>query len=131
MEIRRIKESDFNTIGQWWIDHGGKIPDKEFLPHKGTGGFIVSSKEKDIAAGYLYFTNASIAYVDFLISDKHYKEKDKHDAIVYLIDFMVKLGLKRGCKFVWATSKISGVVNKCKELGYDLIKGHTLIYKHK
>ena len=121
MEIRRIKDSDFNTIGQWWIDHGGKMPDKEFLPHEGTGGFIVSSNEKDISAGY----------VDFLISDKHYKEKDKHEAIVYLIDFMVKLGLKRGCKFVWATSKISGVVNKCKELGYDLIKGHTLIYKYK
>ena len=61
MEIRRIKDSDFNTIGQWWIDHGGKMPDKEFLPHEGTGGFIVSSNEKDIAAGYLYFTNASIA----------------------------------------------------------------------
>ena len=44
---------------------------------------------------------------------------------------MVNLALKRGCQFVWATSKISGVINKCKELGYDLIKGHTLIYKRK
>ena len=131
MEIRRIKESDFNMLGQWWLDHEQDIPDPKILPHDGTGGFIVNIDGTDVVAGYLYFTNASIAYIDFLISNKKYKGKDKHKAIVYAIDFMVNLALKRGCQFVWATSKISGVINKCKELGYDLIKGHTLIYKRK
>jgi hypothetical protein len=132
MEIRQIKESDFSMLDQWWLDHGMKIPDRKLLPHNGTGGFIVSIGKEDVAAGYLYFTNSSIAYSDFGISNANYRNKEKRNkAIAYLLDYVFSLALKKGYTFTWATSKVSGVINKCKELGYDINEGHTLIYKYK
>ena len=83
MEIRQIKESDFSMLDQWWLDHNMKIPDRKLLPHNGTGGFIVSIGKEDVAAGYLYFTNSSIAYGDFLISNANYKKNRYKDNMIF------------------------------------------------
>ena len=132
MEIRQIKEADFSMLNQWWLDHKLKIPELELLPDNGTGGFIVSIDGEDVAAGYLYFTNSSIAYGDFLISNANYKKnRYKAKAIAYLIDYAFSLAFKKGCTFTWVNSKVNGVINQCKQLGYDLGKGYTLIYKYK
>ncbi len=131
MKIKRITEADFNTISQWWLDWGQPIPDPDYLPSDGTGGYIATKNGVPVAAGYLYFTNARIAYVDFVISSKEYRDKDRNDIITKLIDYMVQHAISIGCKFVWATSAERGIVDKVKNLKYSVLdKKHSIIYKY-
>tara|TARA_R100001163_G_C4994446_1_gene145845 strand:+ start:310 stop:708 length:399 start_codon:yes stop_codon:yes gene_type:complete len=131
MKIKRIQKTDFDTISKWWLDWGLEIPEEELLPEKGTGGWMISDNEIPVAAGYLYFTNTRIGYIDFLISNPEYREKDRNEMIVDLIDYMVKFGIKRGCKFIWATSDNKHVTDKCKKLNYKVLdKKYNIIYKY-
>ncbi len=131
MKIKRITEADFNTISQWWLDWGQPIPDPDYLPGDGTGGYIATKNGVPVAAGYLYFTNARIAYVDFVISSKEYRDKDRNDIITKLIDYMVQHAISIGCKFVWATSAEKGIVDKVKNLKYSVLdEKHSIIYKY-
>jgi hypothetical protein len=131
MKIKRITEADFNTISQWWLDWGQPIPDPDYLPSDGTGGYIATKNGVPVAAGYLYFTNARIAYIDFVISNKEYREKDRNTIITELIDYMVNHALSIGCKFVWATSQEEGIISKVKKLKYSVLKDkHSIIYKY-
>ena len=74
-------------LGQWWLDHEQDIPDPKILPHDGTGGFIVNIDGTDVVAGYLYFTNASIAYIDFLISKIVASLSKLYFLIIVLVSF--------------------------------------------
>ncbi len=131
MKIRRITENDFDVISQWWLDWGQPIPDPDYLPHNGTGGYIATKDNIPVAAGYLYFTNARIAYIDFVISNKEYREKDRNTIITELIDYMTNHAISVGCKFVWATSAEPGIVSKVKKLNYSVLdKKHAIIYKY-
>ena len=131
MKIKRIEESNFDEISQWWLDWGLEIPDPDYLPHDSTGGYIVSKDGINVAAGYLYFTNARIAYVDFVISNIKYRKKDRNELITQLIDYMVSHAIKVGCRFVWATSAEPGIVSKVKSLDYSVLEEkHSIIYKY-
>ena len=44
MKIKRIEESNFDEISQWWLDWEIPIPDPDYLPHDSTGGYIVSKE---------------------------------------------------------------------------------------
>ena len=128
MVIKKFKTTDDNEIINWWKDWGLKIPDQECLPKKGY--FIINNNIK-VAAGYLYYTNAKIAYVDFVISNIKYREKNRNTLITMLIDHMVNKALKKGCKFVWATTANSNIVDKVKKLNYKVLdKKHNIIYKY-
>jgi len=106
-------------------------PDRGLLPGNGIDGFILE-KKKGIAACYIYLTNSKIAYIDFLICNPKYREKDRDDIIRTLIDVCVDIALDLGSKVVWATSASKGVVDKCKANGFEISKQkHSIIYKRK
>ena len=128
MVIKKFKTNDDNEIINWWKDWGLEIPDQECLPKK---GYVVINNNIKVAAGYLYYTNAKIAYVDFVISNIKYREKDRNNLITMLIDHMVQKALNKGCKFVWATTANPNIVDKVKKLNYKVLdKKHNIIYKY-
>lgn len=86
MLIKKFKTNEEKNILNWWNDWGLKTPDIECLPKK---GYVVTYNNIKVAAGYLYYTNAKIAYVDFVISNINYREKNRNDLITALIDYMV------------------------------------------
>ena len=128
MVIKKFKTNSDNEIINWWKDWGLEIPDQECLPKK---GYVVINNNIKVAAGYLYYTNAKIAYVDFVISNIKYREKDRNNLITMLIDHMVQKALNKGCKFVWATTANPNIVDKVKKLNYKVLdKKHNIIYKY-
>ena len=71
------------------------------------------------------------AYIDFVISNKDYREKDRNTIITELIDYMTNHAISVGCKFVWATSAEPGIVSKVKKLNYSVLdRKHAIIYKY-
>jgi len=113
MLIKKFKTNKEKNILNWWNDWGLKTPDIECLPKK---GYVV------------IYNNIKVAAV---ISNINYREKNRNDLITLLIDYMVNKALKKGCKFVWATTSNKNIVDKVKKLKYKVLdKKHDIIYKY-
>tara|TARA_R110002074_G_scaffold194553_4_gene360615 strand:+ start:356 stop:808 length:453 start_codon:yes stop_codon:yes gene_type:complete len=132
INIRPIRVEDYLKLIKWWeyYDHV-QVPSSDLLPDGGLGGFAVEKEGRMIAAAYIYLTNSSMGYVDFLVSDPDYKGRDRFDLITQLIEACSEHGIKQGCRIIWAMTTYKGVVSRCEKLGHEILEDpYTVIYTH-
>ena len=119
MNIRRVTKEDYNIIDSWYLGYNRAKPLLKNLPNNGLGGLILE-KDKPIAVAYIYTTNSSMGYIDFLMSDPNYKGKDRYDIILELFKACTQEAYDLGCETVWAQSSIKGVTKRAKEIGWTV-----------
>lgn len=121
LTIRQLNENDYQeTLVKWWEDWGWTAPEKDFLPDDGKGGYIVYDEDIPVCAGFIYVTNSRVAWVDWIISNKEYKEK-RREAITMLIDTLTNLSKMSGSKYAYALIKNESLIKTYESLGY--VKG--------
>jgi len=116
-DIRTLKDTDYEDIlVGWWKDWRWTAPPKDFLP---ASGFIVYDGDIPVCAGYLYTTNSGVAWVDWVISNFNYKDKEnRKQALNLLVDSLTNLSKYTGFKYCYALIKNKSLINTYKELGY-------------
>jgi len=122
LKVRQIETSDWDMLVEWWNswEEWKTHPAKEMLPMNGTGGLIVESEEVPIVAGFLYLTNSKIAWMEWIISDKNYKKRNKKKAIELLINSLEVIAKNTGAEMIFSVSKNKGLLNIHKNLGYTV-----------
>ena len=76
MDVRKLTHDDYdNILLGWWKDWGWEAPTRDFLPENGEGGLIVYDGEIPVCAGFVYVTNSKACWIDWIISNKNYREK--------------------------------------------------------
>lgn len=125
LTIRPLVESDYdNVLVKWWKDWKWDAPQKDFLPDNGTGGLMVLDDEEPVCAGFLYVTNSSVAWVDWIVSSKTYRKKpQRKEAIELLIETLTNVCERNEKKYIYALIKHSGLINTYEKFGY--VKGDT------
>ena len=119
MESRYLQEGDYeNILTSWWQDHNWDAPAKDSLPDNGTGGVMISKDGVDICAGFLYKTNSSMAWCEYIISNKNYRDSDRGEAIELLINVISKLAKDEGFKFVFTCLKHPVLEQRYKRCGF-------------
>jgi hypothetical protein len=120
LTIRQLNENDYQDIlVNWWESWGWSAPEKDFLPDNGQGGYIVYDQEIPICAGFIYVTNSRVAWVDWIISNKDYREKEKRrEAIKKLIDSLTNISKMSGSKYAYALIKNKSLIKTYEDLGY-------------
>lgn len=123
LKIRELNEKDYEDIlVGWWKDWGWEPPQRDFLPDEGKGGIIIYDGDVPICAGYMYLTNSKVGWVDWIISNKNYTNKElRKDAISMLVSRLTDICGLIGCKYVYALIKNQSLINTYESLGY--IKG--------
>ena len=117
-KLRRLESSDYDTLVTWWKDWKWEAPPRDFLPENGTGGFMVSSDDSDICAGFIYLTNSKIAWIEFIISNRQYKEEDRNKAIQFLIDSLSAVAEESGAKYGYAILKNKSLMKYYEEANF-------------
>ena len=81
---RNLRESDWETLVEWWDWWPGWVaPARDFTPENGTGGIMVEKNNIPIVSAFLYVDkNAPVGYLTFMISNPHYKEKDRECQLI-------------------------------------------------
>ena len=122
LKVRELKESDWETLVNWWSswEEWQTHPAKDILPMNGIGGLIVEHDETPIVAGFLYLTNSKIAWMEWIISDKNYKKRNKIEAIKLLINSLEDVAKSTGAEMIFSVSKNKGLLNIHKNLGYTV-----------
>ena len=118
--VRVLNEEDYDTILlDWWKSWDWDAPQKDFLPDNGKGGIMILDGDTPICAGFIYVTNSSVSWIDWIISSKTYrKSPQRTDAIYLLIDTLTNLAKKNGSKYCYALLKHKGLIETYKKLGY-------------
>lgn len=123
--VRPLIDSDYDEIlVGWWNDWKWDAPPKKFLPNNGTGGIMVLEGEEPVCAGFMYLTNSSVAWVDWIVSSKTYRKKpQRKQAIELLIETLTNVCRDSGAEYIYALIKHSGLISTYENLGY--LKGDT------
>lgn len=120
MKIRKLTESDYETLEKWWRAWKWPPVEKEFLPDNGTGGFVVYKDNVMIVAGFVYVTNSKAVLLEWVISNPEYREDDRDVAITYLISTVEKIIKEWGYKYIFTIGRTKALINKHKELGWHV-----------
>jgi hypothetical protein len=117
-KIRLLTDNDYPTLSNWWNFWRFPVPLKEYLPDEGKGGVMVYKDGIEICAGFLFFTNSKMAWLEFIVSNPEYKEKDRKEAICFLINELTQIAKSKGFKIIFTSIKNENLVNRFKECGY-------------
>ena len=119
LNIRRLEESDYETLVKWW--EGWKWPalPKTFLPDT---GFIVEKNKIGIVACYVYMTNSKAALLEWVISNPEYRESDRKDAIRLLIQATETVLKDQGIKHIFSFVRHKNLLKIHEDLGWDIDK---------
>ena len=86
LNSRPLKESDYEQIlVGWWKDWKWEPPLKDFLPDDGKSGIIIYDNNTPVCAGFIYMTNSKVAWVDWIISNKQYTNKEGRKSALSLL----------------------------------------------
>jgi hypothetical protein len=122
-KTRAVTVKDWDMLVEWWDWWPGwTAPPQDFLPNHGTGGFIVEKNNQPIVAGFVYFTNSKVAWVEWIISSPNYKEDDRRDAIEYLINELEQFIVSMGYKYMFTNLQHKGLIETHKKLGWNMDK---------
>lgn len=130
MNIRELKEKDWDVLVSWWNNWPEwDTPVKDFLPENGTGGLIIEKNNKPIVAGFIYLTNSKTALLEWIISNPEYREDDREDAIELLITNAEEKVKSLGYKYFFSVIQHKKLIETHKKLGwgYDKKPSHELV----
>ena len=117
-KIRLLTDDDYPTLSEWWVAGKFPVPPKDYLPEDGKGGLMVYKDDVEICAGYLFFTNSKIAWSEFIVANNMYREKDRKEAIRFLIREIANIFREKGFKLIFTSIKHPSLINHHLECGY-------------
>lgn len=121
--IRPLTEEDYQMLCEWWKINRFPAPPQDCLPNNGKGGIMVSKNGIDICAGFLYYTNSKLAWLEFIVANFHYREKDRGEALQFLIDELSGIAERKGFKAVFASIKKESLINHYEACGFSKNEG--------
>jgi len=120
LKLRSLQESDWETLQIWWKAWGWPEMSKDLMPLDGLGGLIVEKDSKPIAAGFLYLTNAKVAWTEWIISDPNYRDEDRTECLKMIVQGLEGVAVNAGYKIVLSVGRSKGLLKIHKELGYTV-----------
>lgn len=123
LHVRNLTSEDYSeNLVKWWNDWKWTAPPREFLPENGLGGFMVCDEDYPVVAGFLYTTNSSVAWVEFIVSNIEYRHKEnRKKAIRLLILTLEELAKINGKKYIYSSLKSEPLINAYMDCGF--VKG--------
>ena len=93
------------------------------LPNNGTCGIMLSKEGITICAGFVYYTNSKMCWIEFVVSNPDYRESDRKEALVSLINELGEIAKSQGYKVAYTNLKNASLINHFSDCQY--IKGST------
>jgi hypothetical protein len=120
LKIRALREEDWDILQDWWVKWNWPLMNKDMLPMNGCGGLMVYKGETLITAGFLYLSNSKTAWLDWIISNPEYKEKDRKESITLLINSLEEVARQQGYNIIISIARNKSLINIHKDLGYTI-----------
>ncbi len=122
MNTRTLTESDYEILSDWWKAWGWPVMAKDMLPDNGTGGIMVENKGENIVAGFLYWSNSKLVWLDWIISNPDADKKIRKQAIEMLILTAEQMVKDAGSKYIMSISRSNSLLKIHEKIGWSIDK---------
>jgi hypothetical protein len=122
MNTRTLTESDYLILSDWWKAWGWPVMAKDMLPDNGTGGIMVENKGENIVAGFLYWSNSKLVWLDWIISNPNADKKIRKQAIEMLILTAEQMVKDAGSKYIMSISRSNSLLKIHEKIGWSIDK---------
>jgi len=122
MNTRTLTGSDYEILSDWWKAWGWPVMAKDMLPDNGTGGIMVENKGENIVAGFLYWSNSKLVWLDWIISNPDADKKIRKQAIEMLILTAEQMVKDAGSKYIMSISRSSSLLKIHEKIGWSIDK---------
>jgi hypothetical protein len=97
------RQTDYDTLKQWWEDWEFGVVPMECLP---PDGIMIIHEDKPICAGGLYVGEGTqFGFMEWIVTDKHADSRKVHEALKLCIDNIMSLALEKQLKLVYTATK--------------------------
>lgn len=79
---------------------------------------MVYKGDTPVAAGFLYLSNSKVAWLDWIVSNPEYKEKDRKQAIELLINSLEEVAKQQDYNIIISITRSKHLIEAHKKLGY-------------
>lgn len=111
MKTRPYVSSDYPVLSSWWEAHKWPAVPERCLPKT---GLVVDG----LAAGFLYHTDSSIFWLEWLISNPASDKIERNQALTLLIENLLKAAREAGASFVFTSVQHAGLIERYKQHGF-------------
>ncbi len=111
MLARRVVDLDFDEIKRWFGIRDERFPDRSLFPDT---GFIIDG----IAAGFVYFTDSSIAIIDCYISNPDTDQLSRSDALNAITESLINSAKFHRCKMIKCDTKLESIKARAISHGF-------------
>lgn len=118
---RVLKEEDYQELASWWKWWKFPPPAQEMLPNNGTCGIMLSKEGVNVCAGFIYYTNSKMCWIEFIVSNPNYRKSDRKEALLVLINELGDIAKSKGFKVAYTNLKNASLINHFADCQY--IKG--------
>ena len=122
MNTRTLTESDYLILSDWWKAWGWPVIVKDMLPDNGTGGIMVENKGENIVAGFLYWSNSKLVWLDWIISNPKTNRDIRQEAIKKLILTAEHMTKEAGSKYMMSISRSNSLLKTHEQMGWNIDK---------
>ena len=120
MNTRTLTESDYEILTDWWKAWEWPVIVKDMLPDNGTGGIMIENEGENVVAGFLYWSNSKMVWLDWIISNPKTNRDIRQEAIKKLILTAESMTKEAGSKFMMSISRSNSLLKIHKELGWTI-----------
>ena len=121
MNVRIAKHSDYETLKKWWEYWRFPAPSFYSLPQEDEENFcgvIAYSDEKEIASGFLYKTNSTLCWVEYIVTNPMTSKEERSEGIQKVLNSLSELAIEFGYVAVFSSLKNENLINKYKDNGF-------------
>ena len=122
MNTRTLTESDYEILTDWWKAWGWPILVKDMLPDNGTGGIMVENEGENIVAGFLYWSNSKLVWLDWIISNPKVNRDIRQEAIKKLILTAEHMTKEAGSRYMMSISRSNSLLKTHEQMGWSVDK---------
>ncbi len=122
MNTRTLTGSDYEILSDWWKAWGWPVMEKDMLPDNGTGGIMVENEGENIVAGFLYWSNSKLVWLDWIISNPSADKKIRKQAIEMLILTAEQMVKEAGSKYIMSISRSNSLLKIHEKIGWSIDK---------
>jgi hypothetical protein len=123
MNIRPVKYSDYEQLKGWWEFWKFPSPPIDALPkydEELTTGLMVSINDVNVCAGFLYETNSTICWLEFIVANPNVSKEDRGNCLDRLIEEFTIEAKKYGFNTIFSSIKNESLLNRYIKAGYKI-----------
>lgn len=108
-------QDHYSTLSKWWNHYDFSPPPVHSLPKTGV---VIYNSETPICAGFLYKTDSSISWMEFIVANPKSDKRLRSEALDVLINCLTYVAKENGFKIIFTSSDLPKLIERKQKHGF-------------